>query len=168
LDVPYSSGNLTVTVHAFKKRRPFHPIPNRFEPGWKMRGQPETWFVELDCTFKNSADQEAYIRGQLKEVLLDGTTSQGSRTLHQWSPLYPLSDDDTRDLVAGSNAALQVKSGLLIKDIAESKCFFKVDENMEMQIMAFSLLLSHTQSGPYQEQLSLFLVDVSRASLPSY
>ncbi len=154
LNTEYSSGNLTVIVHAYKRRRSFRPIPNRFEPGWKIRGQPETWFVELDCTLKNSANYEVYVRGQLKEVLPDDAKPDGARTLSQMELFYPLSDDDTRDIVAGSNFAVRGKPSIMIEDTRESKLFFKLDESMKMQAMAFSLLLSHTGSGPYQEQNS--------------
>jgi hypothetical protein len=66
-------------------------------------GQPETWFVELDCALENSASSETYVRGQLEEVLPDDVKPYTPRTVRQFSPL---SDDETFDSVPGSDSAV--------------------------------------------------------------
>lgn len=155
----YSSSMLTVTVHAYRKRRAFRPIPKRFDTGWKEQGQAETWFVELDCTFKNSASNEIYVWGQLEEVLLDGVKPHVPRTLRQFPQI--LSDDDSGDIAPGSNPALaHAKHSVIVKDLAESKMFFKLDKSMKLQKMAFSLHPSDTKQGPYKGQPPLFTIDV--------
>lgn len=159
LHTPYNSSMLAVTIHAYRKRRAFRPIPNRFEPGWKKQGQPETWFVELDCTFRNKAPHEIYVWGQLEEALLDGVQPHVPCTLRQFP--RTLNNDDTNDIVLGSSPALaHAKQSMIVKDLVESKIFFKLDKSMNLQKMAFSLHLSSTAQGPYEGQAPLFTIDV--------
>lgn len=154
-NTPYTFDKLTVTVHALRKRRSFRPIAH---PSASERQiQPETWFIELDCTLKNSARKEALIWAQLEEVLPENTEEpQAPLRLRQ---SIPLSEDEAADREIGSNTTLSsARYSIVVKDTVESKIFFKLDESMNVHTMAFSLHLSRKNQEPCQK--SLFTVEV--------
>ncbi|GHO60986.1 hypothetical protein [Ktedonobacter robiniae] len=158
LNTPYNSGNITITVHEYKKRRAFRPMLNRFEAGWKEQGQPKTWFVELQCTIRNNSTDQVYIWGQLEEIVPDDVMPHPPHKLRQFPPINA---DDSNDIVPGSADLTHIKHRFEVKDLIETNVFFKLNESMNLQMMAFSLYVSSTQSGVYSEYPPLFSIDVS-------
>lgn len=176
LETPYTSDTLTLTVHSYKKRRSFYPMPNRFEPRpstFELHNlnqvrskhfEPESpnrvkiWFVEFTCTLKNTASDNVYVWGQLEEVLLDNTAPRYPLVLRQF---YPLTDDEATDIFPGSSPALEhVKHNFEVKNTVENTLFFKVNERMQLRTMAFSLHISSAQQGLYQSGPALFTVNM--------
>ncbi len=156
LDEPYTCDDtLVLTIHAYKKRRSFHPIPNRFEP---RRQYHITWFVEFDYTLENIIGNEVYVWGKLEEVLPDNTEARTPRGIRQFE--YSLGDDDATDIFPGSSYTASMKPIMLIEDTLEGKLFFKLDESMNMRTAAFCLCISSTKGGPYVGKPPLFVVDV--------
>lgn len=183
LETPYTSDTLTLTVHSYKKRRSFSPIPNRFDPQpstFELHNlnqvrskhfEPESskrvkmWFVEFTCTLKNTANDNVYVWGQLEEVLPNNTTPRYPLVLRQF---LPLTGDEASDIFPGSFPALEhAKHNFQVKDTVKNTLFFKVNERMQLRTMAFSLHMSSAQQGPYQAGPLLFTVDMEDGFEPS-
>ncbi|HEX6479234.1 MAG TPA: hypothetical protein VF043_10345 [Ktedonobacteraceae bacterium] len=150
----YTFDKLTVTIHALRKRRSFRPIAHPSVSEGQI--QPETWFIEFDCTLKNRARKEALIWAQLEEVLPEYTEPHAPLRLRQ---SIPLSEDEAADREIGSNTTLSsARYSIVVKDTVESKMFFKLNESMNVHTMAFSLHLSRKNQEPCQKLL--FTVEV--------
>lgn len=153
-NTPYTFDKLTVTLHALRKRRSFRPIAHPSASEGQV--QPETWFIEFTCTLKNRARKEALIWAQLEEVLPVHAEPHDPLCLRQ--PL-PLSEDEAADREIGCNTTLSsARYSIVVKDTVESKLFFKLNESMNVQTMAFSLHLSRKHQEPRQKPL--FTVEV--------
>lgn len=156
LNTPYTFDKLTLTVHSYRKRQSFRPIPNRFQPGYKNQDYPETWFIEFDCTVQNTASEEIDVWTHVEEILPENSWPHPPRFLRQF---LPLSEDENMDIVAGSRVALFPKQHTHVKTMEECKFFFRLDASMNLHTMAFFL---HTFSLNTQQSadVPLFSVEV--------
>jgi hypothetical protein len=153
-NTPYTFDKLTVTIYALRKRRSFRPIAH--SPVSEGQVQPETWFIEFACTLKNCARKEALIWAQLEEVLPEHAEPHAPLRLRQ---SIPLSEDEEADREIGSNTTLSsARYSIVVKGTVESKLFFKLNESMNVHMMAFSLHLSRKHQEPCQKPL--FTVEV--------
>lgn len=154
LNTPYTFNKLTVIIHSVRRRQSFQPIVHPLAAPGQV--QPITWFLEVACTLKNRARKEALIWAELEEVVPENGESQTPLCLRQF---LPLSEDETADRDIGSNINFSsARYSIVVKDMKESKIFFKFDERMQVHIMAFSLHLSRKNQASSQKLL--FTVNV--------
>lgn len=154
LNTPYTWDKLTVTIHSVRRRQAFQPIvPPLAAPG---QVQPVAWFLEIACTLKNHARNEAHVWAQLQEIVPENTASPTPLCLRQF---LPLSEDEAADRDLGSNVILSMaRYQVGVKGTEENKFFFKFDERMQAHTMAFVLHLSRKNQA--SSQTLLFTVDV--------
>jgi hypothetical protein len=154
LNTPYTIDKLTVTIHSFRKRHAFRPIPHGSVP--EGQEQPNTWFVEFACTLNNTAKKDALVWAQLEEVMPDNAEPHTPLRLRH---SLPLSEDEVADRDLASNTNLShAQYNIVVKDTLENKFFFKLDESMNIHTMAFSLHVSRKNQIPSQKPL--FTIDV--------
>jgi hypothetical protein len=111
---------------------------------------------EFACTLKNCARKEALIWAQLEEVLPEHAEPHAPLRLRQ---SIPLSEDEEADREIGSNTTLSsARYSIVVKGTVESKLFFKLNESMNVHMMAFSLHFSRKHQEPRQKPL--FTVEV--------